>query len=214
MISREFLKKMSDVNCQVRPISSTGKDNDGAQGVHYTIATLVNDRAQYDDMVSSFERGGFNGSDCEFLIIDNTGDTQTCAFKGLNAALGSAKGRYVILCHQDVRLLDEGRPELDDRLEKLEALDPDWAVAGNAGGVKAGKVAIRISDPHGADQLVGALPARVVSVDENFIIVKRNSRVGFSNDLSGFHLYGADLCLNAQIMGWHAYVIDFHLAHL
>ncbi len=208
----------SSSTCQVRALpcaaSVARHELKQVKQIAYTIATLMNDRTQYDAMVESFTQSGFDCDDCEFLIIDNTGKKQTNAYKGLNQALNSAKGRYVVLCHQDIRLLKDGRKQLDACLANLDALDQNWAVASNAGGIGIGKLAIRISDPHGDDQKLGDLPARVASVDENFIVVKRESRVGFSNDLNGFHLYGADLCLNADVMGWNAYVIDFHLAHL
>lgn len=182
--------------------------------LRYTIATLVNDCAQYRDMRRSFEAGGFTWPDCEYLQVDNTGAAQTCAYSGLNRMLDEARGEIVILCHQDVRLLADGRAQLDARLAELEAIDPAWALAGNAGGIAPGRLAIRITDPHGADRHVGDLPARVTSLDENFIVVKRAARVGFSRDLSGFHFYGADICLVASLLGYTAYVIDFHLRHL
>lgn len=182
--------------------------------VRYTIATLVNDTAQYEDMCASFLAGGFGEDDCEFLFIDNTNPEQTCAYRGLNAALSAARGEYIVLCHQDVRLIDDDRASLDDRLHELTLRDPDWALAGNAGGIEPGRLAIRISDPHGDDQHTAKLPARVMSLDENFIVVRGDARIGFSRDLTGFHFYGADICLNADIAGWHAYVIDFHLLHL
>lgn len=186
---------------------------DAAGRTRYTIATLVTDHAQYDAMRASLHSGGFD-RDCEYLHIDNSLGEQVCAYAGLDAMLSEAAGEYVILCHQDIRLLDDDRRNLDRRLAELHDIDPLWAVAGNAGGVGPGVLAIRITDPHGADQYLGTLPQRVVSLDENFIIVRREARFSFSRDLSGFHLYGADLCLNADIAGWHAYVIDFHLAHL
>ncbi len=180
----------------------------------YTIATLVSDRAQYDAMRASFRDGGFNGGDSEYLFIDNTGPRQTDAYHGLNALLNAARAPLVILCHQDVRLLSDGRNALDARLSSLGQIDASWAVAGNAGGVAPGQLALRISDPHGRDVRVGELPAKVATLDENFLVVRRGARIGFSNDLSGFHFYGADICLHAAQMGYSAYVIDFHLEHL
>lgn len=180
----------------------------------YTIGTLVNDAGLYAGMRESFLAGGFGATDCEHVAIDNTGPEQVSAYAGLNMVLDAARGRHVILCHQDVRLQRDGRAELDARLAELEARDPGWALAGNAGGVSPGRLAIRISDPHGRDRRVGALPARVASLDENFIVVKRAARIGFSRDLDGYHLYGADICMAADAMGYSAWVIDFHLEHL
>lgn len=180
----------------------------------YTIATLVTDPAQYAAMRATFVDRGFDQANAEYLYVDNTGPLQTNAFLGLNALLDAARTPFVILCHQDVRLLTDDRASLDARLAELSERDPAWAVAGNAGGLAPGQLALRISDPHGDDQKSGALPARVMSLDENFIIVRRASRVGLSNDLTGFHFYGADICLHARMMGCSAYVIDFHLRHL
>lgn len=185
-----------------------------AADIGYSICTLVNDAAQHAAMRSSFAAHGFDGTDCEYRVVDNTGAAQTCAYRGLNRMLAEAKGRYVILCHQDVRLIGDGRVELDRRLAEIEARDPSWALAGNAGGVAPGRLALRMTDPHGTDRRVGALPCRVVSLDENFIVVRRAARIGFSNDISGFHFYGADICLMAETAGYSAWVIDFHLAHL
>ncbi len=182
--------------------------------VTFTIGTLVNDPVQYDAMRATFEAGGFTTDGCEYLFVDNTGARQTCAYRGLNAILALARGRYVVLCHQDVRLDRDDPAMLERRLASLTRQDPAWAVAGNAGGVAAGQLALRISDPHGTDRKVGMLPARVMSLDENFLVVRREARVGFSNDLTGFHFYGADICLAADMLGYSAYVIDFHLQHL
>jgi hypothetical protein len=186
----------------------------GKGPVRYSIATLVSDALQYEAMRTSFRSGGFDGDDCEYLYVDNSGSRQTCAFRGLDAMLSAARGAFVILCHQDVRLLTDARRDLDARLAELDSLDSHWAIAGNAGGIAPGALAIRITDPHGANQHVGKLPVRVMSVDENFMVVRRAARIGFSADLTGFHFYGADLCLHADIAGYSAYVIDFHLAHL
>ena len=72
---------------------------------------------------------------------------------------------------------------------------------------------MRISDPHGENINVGQFPAKVKSLDENFIVVKKEAALSISNDMSGFHLYGTDMCILAEILGYNAYVIDFHLRH-
>ncbi len=195
-------------------ISRIARPNAGNFRPSYTIGTLVNDIEQYDAMRASFTAGGFSDADCEYLFIDNTRGPQSDAYCGLNAILNAAQAPTVILCHQDVRLIDDTRATLDARLADLDCYDPTWAVAGNAGGIGPGRLALRITDPHGRDQRVGPFPARVQSLDECLLIVKRNARVGFSRDLAGFHFYGADICLHAAQMGYSAYVIDFHLEHL
>jgi hypothetical protein len=182
--------------------------------VRITIGTLMTSPEQHRQMMASFEERGFGTGDCEFLVIDNSAG-QTCdAYRGLNALLNAARGDIVVLCHQDVRLLGDGRAELVSRLAELERRAPDWAVAGNAGGLGPGRLALRISDPHGRDRCVGDLPARAQALDENLLIIRRSARLGFSRDLSGFHMYGADICLVADMLGWSAWVIDFHLEHL
>ena len=93
-------------------------------------------------------------------------------------------------------------------------LDKNWGLAGNAGGVELDSLSIRITDRYGENKSVGVFPKRVISLDENFIVVRKRARLGFSNDLSGFHFYGTDICLHADIMGYNAYVINFHLHHL
>ena len=198
------------MSMQPRAISVTPRP----RRVAYTIATLVTKPDQFAAMVASFKAGGFDGQDCEYLYLDNSGGNGLSAFQGLNRLLDEAEGTYVVLCHQDVRLLDDGRAKLETRLAELAQKAPHWALAGNAGGVGPGKLAVRISDPHGRDVHVGQLPEQVHSLDENFIVVRRSARVAFSRDLAGFHFYGTDICLQAELAGWTAHVIDFHLEHL
>lgn len=193
-----------------RPVSSTAAPSP----IRYTIASVINDKEQYAAMLASFKAFGFSPEDCEFLFVDNSSSNQMCCYRGLNRMLEEARGDYIILCHQDVRLFDDGRAELDHRLQQLDRHDPRWAVAGNAGGIELGKFAIRISDPHGLNAKLGPFPSRIYSLDENFLLLKKSARLSFSRDLEGFHFYGTDICLQADVLGYSSYVIDFHLKHL
>ena len=182
-------------------------------GIRFSICTLVTDLQQYHEMVQSLKDGGFGTEDCEYLYFDNSRANAADAFAGYNQFLTEARGAYAILCHQDIALLNDGRSVLERRLQELDRLDPNWGLCGNAGATGEGRLAIRITDPHGADQALGPFPARVVALDENFIVARRQANLALSHDLTGFHLYGADLCTIADILGRSAYVIDFHLHH-
>jgi hypothetical protein len=180
----------------------------------FSVCTLVTDPAQHAAMRASFEAHGFTPDRAEFLHLDNSAGNGWDAYRGLARLLGMARGRHVILCHQDIRLIGDGADVLEGQLAALEARDPDWAVAGNAGVTEEGELTLHISDPHGEDQRRGTLPARVASLDENFLVVKGASGLRPSAALEGFHLYGTDLCLQARVAGRTAWAIDFHLRHL
>lgn len=179
----------------------------------YSICTLVTRPQEYAEMVASFQAKGFVGPDCEFLFLDNSEANSFDAYAGYNLFLGVARGKFVILCHQDILLECDDRQKLDEVVAVLDRRDPTWAACGNAGGVAPGRLTLRLTDPHGADPPHEKLPALVQSLDENFIVVKRQANLALSHDLSGFHLYGADLCLIGSILGRTSYVVDFNLRH-
>jgi hypothetical protein len=179
----------------------------------FSVCTLVTDGSLYREMCESFREGGFDGEDVEFLYVDNTSGNMFDAYAGLNCLISHACGEYLILCHQDVVLMEDGRSALLARLGELQTLDPAWGLAGNAGGLNHERTAVRITDLNGVEHTSGTFPRRAVSLDENFIVMKSACRLGFSRDLQGFHLYGTDICLQAEAKGWSAYVIDFHLRH-
>lgn len=196
----------------VRDVTDGG-GHEGFERPAYSVCTIVSDTDQYEAMRASFRKAGFD-RDCEYLKVDNSGGNVLDGYQAVNRFLAEARGRYVAIVHQDVRARYDRRADLDARLAELDALDPAWAVAGNAGGIGFARLAMRISDPHGADQRVGDPPCRVTGLDENFIIVRREAGLSVRRDLHGFHLYAADLCIQARLKGRTSYVVDFHLEHL
>lgn len=187
--------------------------NDSTYPLEYSVCTLVTDFDEYREMVASFNRAGFTDADTEFLYVDNSNGNTEDGYSGLNKFLNRASGKYIIICHQDILLKFDDVGVLKQRLAEMDRLDPDWAVLGNAGYGDFNTKLYRITDPWGADQKIGTLPARARSLDENFLLVKNDANLALSHDLKGFHLYATDLCALADMLGWNAYVIDFHLYH-
>jgi hypothetical protein len=192
-------------------ISSTNINKKSSKYL-YSVCTLVTKYDEYQHMLDSFREKGFNKSNTEFLYIDNTNGNYFDAYSGLNHLLNISTGRYIILCHQDIIIKYDNESTLSKRLLQLDNKDKNWALAGNAGGIDLRHTAIRITDLHGTFNK-GDFPQRVNSLDENFIIANSYNRIALSNDLDGFHLYGTDICLIADILGYSSYVIDFHVVH-
>jgi hypothetical protein len=179
-----------------------------------SLCAMVTRWEQYEVCRASLLAHGFAEEDCEFLVIDNSEGNVADAYQATNAFLQAARAPYIVLHHQDVRLLEQGRLDLEQRLQRLTDLDPDWALCGNAGAATGGRTVLHLSHPVNDRHVEGGpFPARVMSLDENFIVVRREANLAVSHDLRGFHHYGVDLCMVAELLGWHAYVIDFLLRH-
>ncbi|QCR23492.1 hypothetical protein [Pontibacter sp. SGAir0037] len=177
----------------------------------FSICTIVNNQDEYYEMVQSFEKCGFV-DDCEYLIVDNSHTNAFDAYKAIAGFFKQALGRYLIIVHQDVRCLDT-KVELIKCLQDLTTKDPKWALCGNAGGNGYHAKVFHINND-GIIMLNEDLPAKVNSLDENLLIINRATNLTISGDLTGFHLYGTDLCIIADILGYTSYVIPFMVNHL
>ncbi|RZL68785.1 MAG: acyl esterase [Pedobacter sp.] len=179
----------------------------------FSICTLVTRKQEYNEMLQSFLNKGFSTEDCEYLFIDNSTNCTFDAYQGLNIFLQQAKGKYIILCHQDVLVHDQDRAHLSKCINEIEERDKNWGILANAGGINLKWIATNLTQGNGNVIKEKFLPLQTKTVDENFIIVKSSANLTLSNDLSGFHLYGTDLCILADILGYNAYIIDFNLTH-
>lgn len=188
-------------------------------GPTFSVCALVQSQDRYDRLIASFHRLGFTAETSEFLAADNRNGNRFDGYSWQRALLARARGRYVIFCHDDIELIDAGHDALLAALEDLTTRDRDWLLAGIAGGRfrpdahSRLMLTFHVSDIYGADRRRGAMPARVETLDECFILMRRSRPVLPSLDLSGFHFYGPDLCLQAELQGGSAWAIDFHLRH-
>lgn len=179
----------------------------------FSVCTLVTDLSEYEEMKASFFESGFTTDICEFLYIDNSKQNTFEAFAGLNRFLREACGEYIILCHQDVLINHHNISDLKARMAEVENADPNWALLGNAGGVNLKYTAMNVIQGTGNVLEDKHLPIKTVTLDENFIVVKSAANLALSADLQGFHLYGTDICLIADVLGYSSYAIDFKLMH-
>lgn len=173
--------------------------------------TLVTRSEQYDAMRASLAQVGFDETNALFTVLDNREGNAHEPYSAITRAVAEAQAPYVVFCHQDL-LFQKGPDDLRAALAAVDAIDPTWAVAGNAGGTPEGDLIFCIDDHSGShDQ--GVRPGKVLTLDENFLVIRRDAGVGCSPELSGFHLYGTDLCLNAYAEGHSAYVVEYRLKH-
>lgn len=187
----------------------------GSGNPEFSICTMVTDWPEYRQCLASYFSKGFDLETCEFIAVDNSHGNAADAYVSCNEFLQAAQGKYVILTHQDVLLIDSNIDDLRSKLRELDARDPKWAICGNAGFTSDGWPSLYISHPIRDLHVTGRPhPREVVSLDENFLVIKKEANLSLSFDLSGFHHYGADLCVIADVLGWKAFVIDFHLRHL
>ncbi|MES2916787.1 MAG: hypothetical protein V4753_16865 [Pseudomonadota bacterium] len=190
-----------------------------ASDLTFSVCSLVQSQQKYDRLLASFARQGFTAENSEFLAADNRDVNRFDGFSWHKALLAEARGRFVIFCHDDIELLDQGFAELLGWTRWLDETDPHWLVAGIAGGVWRTEshpkpaLALHITDKFGGNRRRGTLPSRVESLDECFTLMRRARPVISAYDIGGFHLYGTDLCLQAELLGGSAYAIDFHLRH-
>lgn len=181
----------------------------------FLICTIANDLLQYEAMKASFLAAGFDEERCRYHLFDNSRSNSYDPYSAINSAVSEADEPYIIFCHQDI-LLDQGHGIEDLRkiVTELNSSDPAWAVLGNAGVTEDHRLLRNINDPMGNDYKKDLAPERACTLDENFLVIKTSSKLRCSDSLNGFHLYAADLCLQAQQQQHSCYVVNFHLTHL
>lgn len=132
-----------------------------------------------------------------------------------NRGIDDTTSEYIIFAHQDVYLPAEWHESLQTAVAKLGSLDPNWAVLG-AFGIAVDGSRIGHVWSSGLSRLLGAPlcgPMEATCVDELLLVVNRNCGIRFDEKLPGFHLYGADIVLEARRSGLRCYVAELPVIH-
>jgi hypothetical protein len=135
--------------------------------------------------------------------------------RAYNAGIAEATHELLIFVHQDVYLPTGWMANLRRALEKLASLDPDWGVLGVYGVAKDGRKAGHVYST-GLGRVLGkpfTQPLEAVSLDELLLVTRRSANLWFDEGLPGFHLYGADICLQAAGRGLKSYIIPAFCVH-
>lgn len=151
-----------------------------------------------------------NGTPHELLIFEN----YPSAASAYNRGLKKCKNELVVFVHQDVYLPQEWLSSAEMALEEIEGRDPNWGVAGCWGVSRDGAKFGHLYTP--GDGIIGNpkfRPEPVRTLDEVVLIVRKSSGLEYDEGLSGFHFYGADICLAAAQRGRKCYAISAFCIH-
>lgn len=175
----------------------------------YSLVSAVNDDAVLETCLrASPELGG-----PEFEVLEQRG--YASAASAYNAALERAVGEVVIFSHQDVYFPEGWVAQLETALRWLAKHDPEWGVLGVYGVAADGRPA-GWTYSTGLGRVLGGPfpePQPVRTLDEVVLMVRRASGLKFDEGVEGFHMYGTDVCLEAERRGRRTYVISAFAIH-
>ena len=146
------------------------------------------------------------------IVIKRNAPSAAMAY---NAAMAECTGDVVVFAHQDVFLPTGWAKKLSHGIERLTERDPQWGVAGVYGVTTYGKGAGYVYST-GLRRFVGrplSEPIQVRSLDEMLLILRRSADLRFDERLPGFHLYGTDICLEAEVQGMRNYALPCFALH-
>lgn len=214
--TERFPTKSDAVDVALLPVGERGP-------LRFSVCSILYRQDSYERMLNSFRDAGFDRDVTEFIAGDNRSENNFDGYRLIRDAICRAKGEFVIFCHDDIEIID--RIEiLEEKLKELNALDPRWVIAGVAGGIPASgdetdaedaskRIAKVRKDRKGRVVRSGSFPCRAESVDEFFLIMNRRNFVPGSLDLEGFHFFGTDICLQAELAGGASFIIDYLVHH-
>lgn len=137
------------------------------------------------------------------------------AAQAYNRGIQGTSGEVMVFVHQDVYLPAGWLQKLEQALEWLGQNDANWGVVGLFGtqrnGVGQGHIYSTGLQRVLGEEFEGARP--VETLDEVMLILRRDSGLKFDEQMSGFHLYGGDICLQAAKQGMKSYAISALCVH-
>lgn len=181
-----------------------------------TVICVYNNRKILEDkLLKSLNQ---QSNEYELILIDNSSGNYKSAAEALNYGAKNATSDYLMFVHQDI---DLNYPKCLRDIERMVEDLEDFGVAGVAGyGETDGKHVMysNIKDGYPPKDVGLNLdhPMEVQTVDECLFIVARSlfNELKFDETTCpDWHLYGAELCLDAKNLGKTVYILPIKIYH-
>jgi Glycosyltransferase like family len=179
-------------------------------GLRWSLVVAVNDDQVLE---STLLASPAIDSNCEVIVRRG----YSCAGAAYNSGLAEAQNDIVVFAHQDVYLPATWLKNLAETLDTLEAAGSKWGVLGCFGATQETPPRLHgYCFSTGLRRILGKpfqtlAPAQ--TLDELLLVVHRSSGLRFDEQLPGFHLYGADICLQAAASGLENFIIPAFCIH-
>jgi hypothetical protein len=137
------------------------------------------------------------------------------AGQAYNSGVKASTSDVIVFAHQDVYFPQGWFGSVARSITAISAKDPDWGVLGVFGISLSGAEVGHLYST-GLRRVLGCPfegPLEVGCLDEVVLVVRRSSGLQFDEKLPGFHLYGADICLEARRKGLKCYAISAFCVH-
>ena len=132
-----------------------------------------------------------------------------------NAAIERATSDILVFAHQDVYLPQGWISSVEEAGRRLATQDPSWGVLGVWGGTTEGRLPGYMYwtgvEGVAGRPFEGALD--VNTLDEVVLILRKSSGLRFDEQLPGYHMYGTDICMEANRRGMKCYSIPAFCIH-
>lgn len=180
-----------------------------SQAVHpWSLIVAVKD---HDVFRNTLLRSQDVGPRCEVIPREEF----SSAAKAYNSGIAQASHEILVFAHTDVYFPDGWFEKLNAAIAHIEATDPNWGTLGVCGISSTNEIVGHVYST-GSGVVFGQAfdePIEAVSLDEMVLVLRRSAGLRFDEQLPGFHLYGTDICLEAQSRGMKNYVVSAFCIH-
>ena len=184
-----------------------------------SLICVYNNQKQMEEMVESTKNQDMA---IEYIMIDNTKKAFPSAAQAITYGVQKAKNNVVVFLHQDIEFLSEN--VLNDIFTYLtqnpNSLVGAAGVKKNFGILNQKKVYSNIFHEASKERVTSTPllqePMAVFTLDECLIATTKEALQKISFDTKvcdGWHLYGADLCMQAQLKSMAVMVLPMSLWH-